>query len=337
LCAGAGLRTLLLEREKFPREKVCGDCLNPSCWPVLERLDLAQRVRNLPHARLDSVEFIAIDGRGVTIDLPRDGAGEIALKRSEFDDLLLRRTRELGVDVREETTVTALVNSGDWKIETSRGQTFSSKMLVGADGRNSTVARLCNLSPRPERERIALQSHLPLPVEFGNRVVLQFLKNGYSGQAPVNGLELNVCLVARPRDIGSLKVWAQKRFKIAPDHAWRTITPLTRAAIAPAHENLLLIGDAARVVEPFTGEGIFYAMRSGELAAKAIAEIFRGESRHSALQKFAHDYLEIYRGRSWINRLARAAVTAPRLGSVLFRAARINPAILRLLTRKIIS
>src|SRR5436305_14773441 len=67
-CARGGLRTLVLEREKFPREKVCGDCLNPSCWPVLQRLSLAQRVRALPHSKLDSVEFIAIGGRNVIVD-----------------------------------------------------------------------------------------------------------------------------------------------------------------------------------------------------------------------------------------------------------------------------
>src|ERR1051326_5747486 len=65
-CARAGLRALVLEREKFPREKVCGDCLNPSLWPVLQRLDLAHRVRDLSHSKLNSVEFIAI-GRGKVI------------------------------------------------------------------------------------------------------------------------------------------------------------------------------------------------------------------------------------------------------------------------------
>src|SRR5438045_5365463 len=64
-CALSGLHTLVLERERFPREKVCGDCLNPSCWPVLERLGLTQRVWDLRHSKLTSVEFIAIDGNKV--------------------------------------------------------------------------------------------------------------------------------------------------------------------------------------------------------------------------------------------------------------------------------
>src|SRR5216110_421175 len=88
-CALAGLRTLVLERETFPREKVCGDCLNPSCWPVLERLDLAQQVRNLPHSKLDAVEFIAIDGHKALVDLPTGDGCELSVKRSLFDDLLL--------------------------------------------------------------------------------------------------------------------------------------------------------------------------------------------------------------------------------------------------------
>src|SRR3954451_2842455 len=86
-CAMAGLQALVLEREKFPREKVCGDCLNPSCWPVLERLDVADRVRELPHSQLSSVEFISIRGRGLTVDLPSGADGEISIKRSLFDAL----------------------------------------------------------------------------------------------------------------------------------------------------------------------------------------------------------------------------------------------------------
>ena len=353
-CARAGLRTLGLEREKFPREKVCGDCLNPSCWPVLERLGLPQRVRDLPHSKLGSVEFIAINGRKVVVDLPTGEWCELSLKRSLFDDLLLRRAGELGAQVREGTTVTALNcshrpvarpgrdapqrhgYSGDWRIETATGERFSARTLVGADGRNSTVARLCNLLPRPARERVALQAHIPLPRNFGMRVVLQFLPEGYSGQAPVNETELNLCLVGTPPTISRLRRWAEDHFEITAEQSWRTITPLTRSPIPCAHENLFFIGDAARVVEPFTGEGIYYAMRSGELAAIAISKIIRGEDKRATLREFTRACAEMYRGRLWINRLARMAVLWPHVGSFFVRVAQIQPAIISLLTRKIV-
>jgi flavin-dependent dehydrogenase len=352
-CALAGLRALVLEREKFPREKVCGDCLNPSCWPVLERLGLAQRVRDLPHSKLASVEFIAINGRKVVVDLPTGEWCELSLKRSLFDDLLLRRAGELGAQVREGTTVTALNcahgpvarpgrdtpqrrgYSCDWRIETATGERFSARTLVGADGRNSTVARLCNLLPRPARGRVALQAHIPLPRNFGRRVVLQFLPEGYSGQAPVNETELNLCLVGTPPTISRLRRWAERYFEITSDQPWRTITPLTRSPVSCAHENLFFLGDAARVVEPFTGEGIYYAIRSGELAAIAISKTIRGEDQQATLREFARACAEMYRGRLWVNRLARAAVLSPRIASLLLRFGPLNPAIMRLMTKKI--
>src|SRR5438309_4933798 len=226
----------------------------------------------------NAVEFIAISGQKLRVDLFVPDDGMISVKRSFFDHLLLTRARTLGAEIREEATLIALDRTAakNWRIDIVR-ETFAARVVVGADGRNSTVARLRNLLPRPERERVALQAHIPLPRDFGNRIVLQFLPEGYSGQAPVNDRELNLCLVGAPPTIASLRTWAEKEFNLPSDQTWRTITPLTRAPVSVAHENLFFIGDAARVVEPFTGEGIYYAVRSGELAANAIVKILRGE------------------------------------------------------------
>jgi geranylgeranyl reductase family protein len=338
-CALAGLRTLIVERETFPREKVCGDCLNPSCWPIMQRLGIVERVRQLPHGILDFVEFIAIGGRKVVVDLPSGEESEIAIKRSLFDALLLSRARELGAQICEGITVTALTaaaTGSDWKIETDRGTDFFARALVGADGRNSTVARLCNLLPPPARERVALQAHIPLPAGFGDRVVLQLLPEGYSGQAPVNRNELNLCLVSKPSQISALRRWAEQHFGLLQDQSWRTITPLTRAASAPAGDKLFLVGDAARVVEPFTGEGIYYAIRSGELAAKAIVKVIRGNHDTDPASEYAEAHAGMYRGRLLINRLARAAVLSPRIASFLIQASQTQP-ILRSLTAKIVT
>lgn len=336
VCADAGLRVVVAERETFPREKVCGDCLNPACWSVLRRLGVAEAVRGLPHGKLDTVEFVSIKGTTVTVDLPVHNEAEIAVKRSLFDQVLLERARAAGAEVVEQAMVTGVHKArwGDWKLDIVRDK-ITAPVVVAADGRNSTVARLRNLLPRVRRERVALQTHIPLPPGFGNRVVLQFLPEGYSGQAPVNGDELNLCLVGRGPDVEGLKLWASREFGVQSNHPWRTITPLTRDSLGPAHDNLFLIGDAARVVEPFTGEGIYYAMRSGELAANAIISLTRGSERAATLQQFAAEYEQLYRGRLWINQLARLAVTWPRLGSAFLHAAKINPGLLRFLTRKI--
>ena len=338
-CTKAGLRTLLLEREIFPREKVCGDCLNPACRAILERLKLVERVWSLPHGVLDRVEFIGTGGRMSAVTLPAGDEAEIAVKRSLFDRLIMTRAREVGVTIFEGTTVTALLAPNavtrNWTI-TASDRTFESRVVVAADGRNSTIARLCNLLPRTAKERIALQAHLPLPHDFGNRVVLQFLRDGYSGQAPVGNGELNLCLVSVPRKMPALRAWAEAHFGISPRHPWRTITPLTRAPIAAVHRSLFLVGDAARVVEPFTGEGIYYALASGELAADAIISQHNGRDEAKVAAAYSAAHARLYRGRLWINRLARAAVLSPRVASALLEVARFQPAVLRLLTAKIV-
>ncbi|HEY1893290.1 MAG TPA: NAD(P)/FAD-dependent oxidoreductase [Chthoniobacterales bacterium] len=336
-CAASGLSVVLIEREKFPREKVCGDCLNPECWPILRRLGIDQRVRVLPHGALDWVEFINVRDVHLRVDLPRGENAEIAIKRSGFDSILLERAREFGSEVREASTLTSIEKSdGGWKLRTSEvTAAFGARVLVGADGRNSTVARLLGLLPRIAKERVALQAHIPLPRGFGNRVVLQLLPGGYSGQAPVNDTELNLCLVGRPKSIRALQHWATQHFNLGATQTWRTITPLARSALSPARENVLFVGDAARVVEPFTGEGIFYALRSGELAAAAVKEMIRGDAAE-AVRNYAAQHAAMYGGRLWINALARSAVVSPKLGSILFGFARFQPALLGLFTRKIV-
>jgi flavin-dependent dehydrogenase len=157
---------------------------------------------------------------------------------------------------------------------------------------------------------------------------MRLLPFGYCGVADVGGGEINVCLVARSRDLDRLKAWAHERFSLAPDQAWRSIAPLARAPLPPAQERLLLIGDAARVVEPFTGEGIYYALATGALAADAI---IRGD-----LASYAREHRQLYRGRLWVNELAKAAVLHPVIASRVLRLARGWPQLLGALTAKVV-
>lgn len=338
-CAKSGLRVLVLEREVFPREKVCGDCLNPGCWPVLDRLGVRDQIDQLPHGRQERVEFIGIGGQSVSIPLPAGRDGEISVKRSLFDDVLLNRAKKLGATVRNGVTVTALqkLSPGQWRIQTSTGEVSHAPIVVGADGRNSTVARLLNRAPSPQKDRIALQSHIALPAGFGDRIVLQLLPEGYSGQAPTGLDQLNVCLVAKPARIDALKEWARKSFAVAANHPWKTITPLKRGSLKAAENSVFFIGDAARVVEPFTGEGIFYALASGELAADFIVRQIRGEDVGKISCEFVKAHRALYRGRLWINRIARAAVLSPRITSIYVYFAKAQPSLLRFLTSKVIS
>lgn len=347
-CARAGLRVLVIEREAFPREKVCGDCLNPLCWPVLDRLEITEELLSLPHSKLRAVEIATLDGTYFRYPITDGGEmkrGEIAIKRSLLDTVLARRAAALGAEIRYGHPIAAvepvkpgIIGGGTetlWRVRAGN-QTFTARRLVAADGRNSTVARLLGILPALSRGRVAIQTHLPAPAGFGEKALLRLLPGGYCGIASAGEGRINLCLVgdpASPGGIPALRQWAKAEFGLDEKTLWRTIAPLSRAPLAPVGATgLVLIGDAARVIEPFTGEGIYYALASGELAADYL-------TGSSSAAEFLSAYRRLYSGRLWINRLAKLAVLHPQTASALLRAVHgwsDSPALLRFLTAKVV-
>jgi flavin-dependent dehydrogenase len=325
LCAGAGLRVLVLEKSLFPRDKVCGDCLNPGCWPVFEQLGVAREVLGSPHLPVSRVAFVGAAGRRVTLPI---GVGEIAIPRRILDDILLRRAEAAGAEVRQQTIIRALSrnDAGLWRIEAG-DHTVTARLLVAADGRNSTIARLLGFAPAARRDRVALQAHVPTPGGLGRDIELHLFRQGYCGTAPVRDGFTNFCLVAAASGIDELKGAVIDRFGIPPVVEWRAIAPLERAPIGPLREGGVFLGDAARVVEPFTGEGIYYALHSARLAARHIVA--------GTLGQYPAAHAALYRHRLWINRLARWAVTHPRAGGMLLGLMSAHPASLDYLVRRV--
>jgi flavin-dependent dehydrogenase len=112
------------------------------------------------------------------------------------------------------------------------------------------------------------------------------------------------------------------------------MAPLERADLeASPRAGLFLTGDVARVVEPFTGEGIYYALKSGMLAGQAAVMELSGNPVGGW---YAREHAGMYRRRFWVNRLARVAVTRPWVGSLVIRAGAAFPGLLRWVTSKVV-
>lgn len=330
LLARAGLSILVLERVSFPREKVCGDCLNPGAWKIFDRLGVSELVESLPAAKLRWVDFLDMDCRKIRFELPNGSRGERGIRRKVLDDVLINHAISAGAEVRFGSPVLK-VEEG-WKITTD-SETVRARFLVAADGRNSSVARLLADFPRTQTDRVALQTHFPIELE--PHVSLQLCRDGYLGLATIGEGIANLCLVSRPQSIQRFRLEAAGRFGLAPNHRWQSITPLTRAPIRSRRPNLLYIGDAGRVVEPLTGEGILYALQSGTLAADAICTAAAQSS--DPILHYSEHRKEIYRNRLWVNQLARLAVLHPTIANQFLRILKFNPAPLQYLTSKVVT
>ena len=332
LTAQASLSTLVLERTHFPREKVCGDCLNPAAWGILDRLGISQTIRELPAARLRWVDFHTLTGRSIRFHLPARNKCELGIQRKLFDEALLNHAIASGSEVRFGAAVTKVRQTSRWEIATA-SETIEGRFLIAADGRNSTVARLLKEFPRTITDRVALQTHFASRTE--PHVALEFNEYGYLGLASIGNHLANLCIVSRPSHAEPFRQQVIERFGLRSDHKWQSITPLTRSSIRSRRSNLLYAGDAARVVEPFTGEGILYALQSGALAADCIV---RSKSDLSEPGTMYHrEHARIYQNSLWINQLARLAVLHPKISGSLLDVFRFYPAPLQYLTRKVVA
>ncbi len=333
VCARAGLKTIVIERSVFPRDKVCGDCVNPGCWTVIDSLGLREELNQLPHARLRRLEFSYATNEPINYAYQSsDREPGIAVKRSYFDHMLLENARKMGASVHEGKPVTRTTfDQGHWTIETSH-EAIQAKWLIAADGRNSSVCRLNGIAARSPRNRVALQTYAGLAEDYRDCIGLRVLPNGYCGYADVGADKLNLCLVGKPKAIPTLKEWSTSKYQLPGNPVWQSISPIERQPAYTSKPQLLLVGDAARVVEPFTGEGIRYAMESGVLAGRILAEDMQPAEKQ---RSYRQQWQQIYRGRLWLNCLAKEAVKHPWFGRSLLFAAGLHPGLLAMLSSKV--
>jgi geranylgeranyl reductase family protein len=329
--ARAGLSTLVLERTRFPREKVCGDCLNPGAWKILDRLGVSEAIEQIPSAKLRWVEFLDLAGRSIRFELPNETRGERGIRRRLFDDALIKHAISAGAHVQFGNPVLKVQNGRGWQLATN-DETVHGRFLIAADGRNSSVARLLGEYPKTQTDRVGLQTHFSADAE--PHVTLQLCRYGYLGLAAIGEGMTNLCLVCRPQHAERFRLETREKFGLTSEHRWQSITPLTRSAIVTRHTNLMYIGDAARVVEPLTGEGILYALQSGTLAADAISSAIIDSS--DPAQIYARQHRKVYRHRLWVNQVARLAVLHPWISNRLLGLLRLNPAPLKYLTSKVV-
>lgn len=307
--ARAGRRVALLDRSAFPRAKVCGNCLNPAAWEIWDALGLTESFAALPHREMAGFDLYA-EGRLLhreTFRPPRRGPRAIA--RDVLDDWLRREAEAAGAEFFQKTVVTAVNPAGS--VETSRG-TFSGDLVFGADGRNSVVARLCGLMPPPRRcHRVAWQASIAAPEDLDDHVQMHVFEEGYFGYGRFNRDEAVVSMVLDARRSQDPAEFIQRHFPGLPPQEWMRTNPISRAAARTGMGRVWLVGDSARVVEPFTGEGIYFALKTALMAADAAEEGLKRGDLDAALAHYARAHRRLYRRRSWVNTLTHWALVTP--------------------------
>lgn len=336
LLAEQGHAVLVLDRAQFPRPKLCGEYLSPEASRILDRLGALKLVDEAGAVPLRGMRITAPDGTVLVGDYPTAGPWRgyrdyaLALPRLVLDQILLERVKAFSVEVRERHRVTDLLIEGDRVVGVTaldaEGDPFEvrARLVVGADGRDSIVAHRLGLR-RPDRlRRFALLMYVEGVEGFDGRGEIYVDPPDYAILNPVGLGQVNLSLVvplahAAPHR-GKLEAFFFARLKqldhlrprlhgMRPVGLLRALGPLAYRVTPPRSGGVLLVGDAAGFYDPFTGEGLYTALRSAELAAEVgHAALAAGECSAAALAPFRRARRAAFRHKVRLTRLLQVII-----------------------------
>ncbi len=277
--ARAGLRVLLVEKSKLPRYKPCGGGLTTKVRTALG-FDFSPVVENTI-----SNASVAFGAERLRLDL--GGPVGWCVMRDRFDLLLAQRAVASGAELRDSQTVSRIDFDDAGATVTTSSGTERARWVVGADGVNGIVRRAAGMPPL-KRLAVALEAEMDVPSaaieQWGGILHMDFaaLRGGYGWIFPkAEHLSVGLGYIVPPPH--PLDLRAELDRYIASEPSLRGArSRLTRGHRIPLGGSLeryhsaraLAVGDAAGVADPFTAEGIYYAIRSGQIAAEEIKSAF---------------------------------------------------------------
>lgn len=327
LLADAGHEVILLDKARFPRHKACSEYINPAGTKLLGDLNVLDEVRAAGAHTMDAMIVHAPAGSRFVANFALAEAGQAAtgLSRYRLDQILLERARAAGVTVCEQAHVRHVLQENgrvvgvEATIDGSR-QTLRAPLVIGADGHNSVVSRDLGLDVSyrwPNKTGfIAHYRNVRSLDRFGE---MHITHHRYAGLALLEDGLVNVAVVADGHDVGSrsgsIDDFFSETLQSLPSVASklegaervggiRGVGSMARRARRVAGDGFMLVGDAASFLDPFTGEGIYEALKAAQLAAPvASAALKAGGVSANALDAYRITRRRAFtakRGVSWI-------------------------------------
>lgn len=362
LClARSGASVLLLERADLPRRKVCGGCVGPGALALLERLGVAGSLPRAGGRLFSAVEILAGSSRA-RLEL----GDSTAITRTTLDRLLVDAAEEAGAGVRDGTRVYGVRPTADGvEVRLSRPESSEERLrtavVVDASGLgglppvgDGVLGRVEEVAPDARvgvgavfAGRGTNRTSSPAPSSGASRPVgdagpaegvLRMVvgRGGYVGMVTVEGGRLNVAaaldrpFLAEHGPGGAVRrILAEVRCTLPdndPELGWKGTPALTRRPASTARTRVFRVGDAAGYVEPFTGEGIGWAVSSGILVAPFVLDAVAGRPEAAARGwRWTHDRLVARRQR--VCRALAVGLRRPRLAGAVVAVLSVAPAL----------
>jgi flavin-dependent dehydrogenase len=349
LLASRGVRVVVLDRDRFPRDKLCGEFLSYDALPVLEPLGVAAALDAAGAPRIDRCRVV---GARRTYDFAFPHAAR-GVSRMFLDDLLLRTAETAGAQRRDGDAVTSLTRTSPDRWQLAVGDAaLSASVVVGAWGRWGRFDQQLHRSFVDVKDRnFGFKRHyVPAPALSGSpqpatspSIDLYAFRRGYLGVNAVEGGITNICgLVHASRLAGHKGRWdafveairaeepvleeLYARYEPAQEQ-FLSSDPVIFRARSAVEEGVFMVGDASGVIDPLTGNGMAMAIQSALLAAPLLLRLLHNPAGRTAVEnEYRRAHHRFFAPRIRWSRAVAALLSRPRLLDAAMASTR-NPRI----------
>ena len=285
--AKENVNVLLIEKNDYPKHKVCGEYVSNEVLPYLESLGF--NPFDFGAKQISKFELTTQNNKRIQANLPLGGFG---MSRYQMDYQLYQLCIKNKVNVLQDSAIDVCYNDDKFQVETKLNNTFNSKIVIGAFGKRS------NLDVKFQRKFITKKSpYLGVKIHVsGNfpddKVALHNFKGGYCGVSKVENDHINLCYITdfkafkKYRDVAAfqnqvlLKNSALKQVLESTKPQFEqplTISQISFETKSPIENHIIMCGDTAGMIHPLCGNGMGMAIRSAQLASHLIIDYLQGK------------------------------------------------------------
>ncbi|MDI6046826.1 NAD(P)/FAD-dependent oxidoreductase [Flavobacterium yafengii] len=335
-----GLQVTVIEKNEFPKHKVCGEYISNEVLPYLNWMDL--NIADLNPTNITKLEFSTASGKTIKSVLPLGGFG---ISRFALDEYLYKKALENGCKILQDNVENIQFEDNQFIVTTAKKTILKSEIVIGAFGKRSTIDQKLNRDFIQKKSYwLAVKAHYS--GNFPNDSVgLHNFKGGYCGVSKVEKDIINICYLADYETFKQFKNIDEYQKSVVSQNPHLKVIfekskllfekPLTISQISfekkQAVENhILMIGDTAGLIHPLCGNGMAMAIHSAKIVSELVEKYYTNEikSRKELEEKYIQEWNFNFNKRLKIGRLLANLLQKQKLSAALMRILIIFPFLL---------
>ncbi len=343
-----GLDVVLIEKNKYPIHKVCGEYLSKEVLPYLNSMEIDLMKETNPQL-LNKLHFSTVSGKTLKTDLPLGGLG---ISRFCLDAYLYKKALENGVNVKIANVQNCEFQSNSFLIKTTEEEIYEAEIVIGTFGKRSNLDKTLNRKfIQGKSPWLAVKTHFENSEFPSDEVGLHTFNGGYCGLSKTETGAVNFCYLTTYKSFQKHKSIQEFNKQILSENIYLKEflsnskplleNPLTIAQISfeqkkVIEKHILLCGDAAGLIHPLCGNGMAMAIHSAKIASELISNYFKPQKRNrKSLEKaYVQQWNNVFKKRLFIGNKLQSLMLRPKLSDFLVSSVLKNDKLLQAIIQK---